>query len=239
MGSPQPSRSSSQHASRAARREPVSISISDRKGSRPITCRAGNASRSAIVCWTTERIASSRKTFQALRKLAPIRVSHTKEEYHVMCRSAGKDPARSNRPGLKSARQATNPVGQCINRRRAIDDSLPCMRGEPWATNPRNRRAARANRNNRRRTTKTAVKQRLRSRRRHSARRSECRRLRHERTPKPWRSPAHRAARKSPSSTVRDRYVYDRPRRCDLVYVSGHRVRSRRHERRWETPRLQ
>ena len=50
-----------------------------------------------MVCWTTERIASSRKIFQALRKLAPIRVSHTKEDYHVMCGSDEIDPDRSTR----------------------------------------------------------------------------------------------------------------------------------------------
>ena len=40
------------------------------------------------MCSTTGRIASSRKIFQALRKMTPIRVSVTAEEYHVMRGSA-------------------------------------------------------------------------------------------------------------------------------------------------------
>jgi len=177
MGSPQPSRSSSQHASRAARSEPVSTSTSDREGSRPITCRAVNASRSAIVCRTTERIASSRRIFQAFRKMPPIRVSLTGEQYHVTCGSAGEDQiGRVAEDGNREDKPPA-PCDSALIRRIDIWNSLPSIGGEPWATNPQNRRSAKLARNNRQGTIDSAERQRPRSRRRHSPTRSECREL--------------------------------------------------------------
>jgi len=51
-------------------------------------------------------------------------------------------------------------------------------------------------------------------------------------------SPPRSAARKSSSAAVRDRHVHGRPGGRDLGDVPRHRLRSHRHERRREAPRL-